>query len=228
MGMSHCAPHEENLALLAGGDLASGEEEQVLRGHLSGCEACRELFRDLQGDQALYSELSSVDETETESLAADLLKRLAATEPSIRREKGQEARKTTLTHQLQAAATLLVVATAVASALWLQDSPSAADVGFEVPPLVAEGAVEAKSLEDGLPIRVYRAGDSMELEWAGDGREALTATPAMTYRVVASALPNDFEGGQAVEVAGQKLSTSGMPFPARKLGDRDLTFFRVE
>jgi hypothetical protein len=88
--------------------------------------------------------------------------------------------------------------------------------------------IGAKSLDDGLPIRVYRAGNGLELEWAGDGREALTAGPALTYRVVASALPDDFDGGRAVEVAGRRLSTSGMPFPVRKLGDRDLTFFRVE
>jgi hypothetical protein len=218
--MRHCAPHEDNLALLAGGDLASAAEEQVLREHLSACEGCQELLEDLRGDLQVLASLPSAAVEEGDSLAADVLKRLAATEAPA-------ARKSAPVHQLQAAATVLVVATAFLGALWLQDSPVPADGGVEVPSLV-EGSSEAKSLEDGLPIRVYRAGDSLELEWAGDGREALTAAPATTYRVVASALPNDFEGGRAVEVAGQRLVTSDMPFPKRKLGDRDLTFFRVE
>ena len=89
-------------------------------------------------------------------------------------------------------------------------------------------ALDATSVEDGLPIRVRRTGDDLELEWTGDGRESALAGSATTYRVVASASPSDFDAGSAVEVAGRRLVAGGAPFPARRMGDRDLTFFRVE
>jgi hypothetical protein len=220
MGMKHCSTHEENLALLAGGDLAAGEEERVLREHLAACEGCRQLVSELQGDLALLADLPEISVEEADSLDADVLQRLAATESPAPRRLGNS-------QHLRAAATILVVVTAFAGALSLQGPTAPADGGMGVP-TASSGDIAAKSHDEGLPIRVYRAGDSLELEWTGDGREAVPAGPATTYRVVASALPDDFDGGRAVEVAGQRLIASNMPLPTRKIGDRDLTFFRVE
>ena len=219
-GMRHCAPQEDNLALLAGGDLASAEEERVLKAHLAACEGCQELFSDLQGDLALLAELPMQATEEGDSLSADVLRRLATTESPAPRRLGHS-------HQLRAAATVLIVVTAFAGALSLQNLSVPADGGSDASS-IADGQIGAEGNIEGLPIRVTRIGESLELEWAGDGRETVTAGPATTYRVVASALPDDFEGGRSVEVAGQRLVTSGLPFPARKMGDRDLTFFRVE
>ena len=231
--MERCTDHRDDLALLAGGDLADSEGGRSLKRHLAACEGCRALLGELQADLVALAEVSAtaIEAQEGESLAGDVLRRLAATEFAPTERPARESRRAPAGANLRAAAAVLVVVTAFAGSLALkvplQDPAAPADAAV-MDPAHDEIAPRAAGPVDGLPIRVRRAGAGLELEWTGDGRESALAGPATTYRVVASAFPNDFDGGRTVEVAGEHLMASGQPFPSRRLADRDLTYFRVE
>ena len=219
--MRHCAHLQDDLALFAGGDLAEGEE-RVVREHLAACEGCRSFVDELSGDLEALAELPRFEAEGDDLLAADVLGRLAGTDASVQRDRRAPAGS-----NMRAAAAVLIVAVGLAGALSLQFSPLPADVepGDRS---VTEGTPGDDGSAEGLPIRVRRTGNDLELEWTGDGRESAAAGLATTYKVVASDSPSDFDAGRSVEVAGRRLMAGGLPFPARKMGDRDLTFFRVE
>lgn len=220
--MRHCDHLQDDLALFAGGDLAGLDEERSVREHLSACEGCRGFVAELEADLVALTALPEFEAEGDDSLVADVLAGLAGSEaPAV------SDRRAPAGSNLRAAAAVFVVAVALVGAFSLQDGavPADSDPEARIASMPAQGAV---SSVDGLPIRVRRTGDDLELEWTGDGREAAPAGSATTYRVVASASPDDFDAGSAVEVAGRRLVAGGAPFPARKMGDRDLTFFRVE
>jgi hypothetical protein len=232
--MNQCLRHEDDLALLAGGDLAQSKADAVLA-HASSCTACAALLRDLRADQgALASLRAGVAETPAAEgpqlgegrMASSVMRRVEAMEAL---GSGLGGRR--LLRGASVAAALVLVASVVAV---VRLTPRGASRGGDAKPVAAQAQVvhelapetaSAVETEDFRPVWVKKGpGQAVELTWQGDGREDADAT---TYKVLASASPRDFSSARPVEVAGNHLVAT-MALPALRAPDRSVTYFRVQ
>lgn len=228
MNRQACRGFEEDLALLAGGDLPDGEAS-ALRSHLGACSDCRNLLDALTGDLVLLSSLSAEDvlpsglADEAEALGPAVVAELAQTgagtvRPVAAVEAGNRAAATPLLAAL--AAGLLVGAVLL---LGPAQGPLS-ETGAADAPLLASTSPAQPDVY--LPVRVSHGPVGVELSWDGDGREG--AGGGHPYRVLASASPRDFTAGiEALEVAGKRLVATAA-LPTGRFGDRGVTYFRVQ
>lgn len=216
--VSHCRAHEEDLALLAGGDLASEQRAAELSAHVRACAGCRELLEALQADLATYAVASTVEEP-AQGLSQAVLHELAASEAASHaprhsasrpgRQAAPWAPSWLAAVSWSAAAGVLVVVIAGVLAMDRVANPPGSQV-----------AANAQD-EQFVPVQVKRSsGNGVELSWLADGRNE-------PYHVLASASPRDFSSAEQVDVAGSRLVAT-KDLPARRLGDRKVTYFRVQ
>jgi hypothetical protein len=236
-----CKRWEDDLALLAGGDLSSREREVEALAHVESCGSCAALLADLGGDQAALVDLRAASDRSgsaecgviAESGVVDAVLAVLA-RPARPPSRRANAGRTLRTAVWAAAATLALVAT-VASMRTAQrtsqrTSHERAVRGIEqtlqAPGHPADRESMLASTGETLPVQVRRvAGDAVELSWSGDGREGRSV--GAPYRVMASASPGDFEGAWAHDVAGNRLVATAS-LPAARMGDRAVTYFRVQ
>lgn len=177
---SACARHEEDLALLAGGDLPARAEAE-LRQHLDACTPCRGLLAGLEADQGVMVHLAAMQPDEAGSLDAPLtaavLARLAteAHEEAVRRlaagpapgfGSSRQRRRIGLGAFGRAAAVVAVVVSA--SLLGL----SALDLGGAAGPETILGGAEGSD-----EVALGRAADPSEIP-------AVPAVPEVVHDVV--------------------------------------------
>jgi hypothetical protein len=166
-----CARHEEDLALLAGGDLPATAESS-LRLHLEGCKACEALLVDLTADQCVIGRVANAQledaaqPDEAMPVMAGVLARLAieAHEDAVRRmapghgARGMHGARTARQRRLsglgafgRAAAVVAIVVSASLlglSALNLDDagSPDLAQAGAPGPTGLAASGLAASGV----------------------------------------------------------------------------------
>lgn len=198
---------------MAGGDLASEQRVAELAAHVEGCAGCQSLLEGLRRDLGTYAAVASVEEP-AEGLARAVLAELIQSEAAVappRRARRQALPWTPgwmAAVSWSAAAGILVVV--VAGALALDR--------FALQQPEARPVAEAARMR---PVQVRRAsGTGVELSWLLDGRNE-------PYHVLASASPRDFSDAEQVDVAGSRLVAT-KDLPARRLGDRKVTYFRVQ
>lgn len=235
--MNECSRHEEDLALLAGGDLGPQARADEALDHVASCAACAALLAELQADLEVVRAVAARAQAQdpgAADLAGAVLRQVAPERTGSlvsARTGGRGAERLALAPMGAVAAGLLLVA----SATWLvlthdsggsEERASAFVTGAAAPQ--AATVARTNPVAEDRPVRVRRtAGDHVELTWDGDGREARGVSPVRTYTVLASANPRDFSAAQPVEVAGNHLVAT-MALPAHRTGDRTVTFFRVQ
>lgn len=250
--MAPCTRYEDDLALLAGGDLEPrGRVDEVL-GHVAACAHCRRLLADLQADQDVFAGVTAVMAARAASMAADLppverglsaavLRRVEALEafgPVVEAAPPSVGRAGRARHRRLAYVGLAAAAVAVAFAWPLlaphlprratPDTLPVAAAGQAATPEASPAVAAATTPPDtSRPIWVRKAqGAAVELVWAGDGREDAPAG-AEPYKVLASASPRDFTAARPVQVAGNRLVAT-MALPELRAADRKVTYFQVQ
>lgn len=205
---SACSRHEDDLALLAGGDLPSGAVAAELELHVAACAPCRALLEGLKADQRAFSSAAAAP-APVSSVAAHVLADLTAA-PAATRFPSAAAPLVPLRRWMGGAAAAAVLLAGVAGLLALD----------RLAPAEGDAVVRAADPEF-VPVEVRRtSSDAVELSWRADGR-----TDA--YHVLASDSPGDFTRARKVDVAGSHLVAT-MDLPERRLGDRKVTYFRVQ
>lgn len=235
--MMACPRNEEDLALLAGGDLSARGRAAELLDHVASCTGCAGLLEGLQGDQRAMSAAARFTggaEAVASGLTESVMQALSV-EPvaGLGGQFGSMTDPRRVAHAWQrvagTAAAVLLVGSVVAAGV-LSMSQSAPQVGSATPGPVATPMASTAAPSDEVvdrPVWLRRApGDGVELTWSGDGREGGSGAGS-TYRVLASASARDFSSAKPVEVAGNHLVAT-MALPAGASAGRKVTYFRVQ
>lgn len=216
--MAACKRHEEELALLAGGDLVSESRAAELGAHVAACEGCRDLLQALEADHDAFAVLGAGPGS-AEGLHGEVLARLAASPAShFGAASRQIASRSAWSSPAgwSAAAGVLVVVLAGAVGLGRLTS-----IDAEARLAGVSTAGNAGAELSSVPVQVRRApGDAVELSWQVDGRQN-------AYHVLASSSPSEFSGAQRIDVAGGSLVAT-TDLPTRRMGATKVTYFRVQ